>query len=130
MRYAKAQTLLNAFRHNRLRGVWLALFVLFIPYFHPIAEAMAADKPFAAEICSGFGQTDRDPLPAMADDCPMCVSGTYAPSIGADLANNPADLQPVFLALAPADLLHPFTRVDEAQRHWLLPPGRAPPAEL
>ena len=130
MRYAKAQTLLNAFRHDRLRGVWLALFVLCVPYFHPIAEAFAADKPFAAEICSGFGQADRDPLPAMADDCPMCLSGTYAPSVGADPATNPADLEPVFLALAPADFPSPLTRVDEAQKDWLLPPGRAPPAAL
>jgi hypothetical protein len=118
----------SAFRHDRLRGVWLALFVLFIPYFHPIAEAMAAGKPFAAEICTAFGQTSRDVIPAQADDCPMCIGGTFAPGLGADPAINPADLQPVFLTLAPADFPSPLTRVDVAQKDWLMPPGRAPPS--
>jgi hypothetical protein len=67
--------LFNAFRRDRLAGLWLAALLLFVPYLQPLSEALAAGKPFAGEICSTFGTSGKAAMPGLADDCSACISG-------------------------------------------------------
>ena len=119
--------LFNAFRRDRLAGLWLAALLLLVPYLQPMSEALASGKPFAAEICTSFGSLDKAAAPVAADDCPSCISGSHVPQ--------PASLPDGATAL-PAQLAkEPKFRpalTDTGGRlcakRWLAPPGQAPPS--
>ena len=108
MKYAKAQTLLNAFRHDRLRGVWLALFVLFVPY---LPSDCRGDGRGQAVCCRNLFRISARLTVILFRQWPTiarCASAVLLRQVvGADPTTNPAHLEPVFLALAPADFSVP-----------------------
>lgn len=119
--------MLTALRRERLAGVWLALFILLLPFLHPLSEANAANRPFASEICTTFGQTGKAALPGLADDCPVCVVA----NCGMDLTTTSADFSIMRhpLVAQAADFHKPSDHVAFASANWLQPPGQAPPLE-
>ena len=72
-------SLLHALRRDRISGLWLAILLLFVPFIQPLSEANAAEKPFAAVICSTFGVPGQAAVPGLADDCATCIAGQHAP---------------------------------------------------
>lgn len=123
-------SLMQVFRRDRLVGVWLALLLLLSPYLQPMSEAMAAGKPFAAEICTSFGASDKASAPVAADDCPDCIAGSHA-AIKAFLPGD-WNARDAYSGAATASYL--VSDRDEPgiiSKRWLAPPGHAPPsAEL
>jgi hypothetical protein len=123
----RRSNLFNAFRRDRLAGLWLAALLLLVPYLQPMSEALAAGKPFASEICTSFGSLDRAATPVAADDCPSCISGSHVPQP----SYMPDGTAAIPASLAEAPIFRP-TRTDGAGEHgskrWLAPPGQAPPS--
>jgi hypothetical protein len=119
--------LFNAFRRDRLAGLWLAALLLFVPYLQPLSEALAAGKPFAGEICSTFGTSGKAAMPGLADDCAACISGSHAPQLGAV----PADGVLLLLRLPEldsVDLSLDRYALASPQKRWFAPPGQGPPS--
>jgi hypothetical protein len=118
--------LFNAFRLDRLAGLWLAALLLFVPYVQPLSEALAAGKPFAGEICSTFGTSGRAAVPALADDCAACIAGSHAPQVAAI----PALGEPCLVRPEQASIGHSFDRQELArpEKRWFAPPGQGPPS--
>ncbi|MCB1420516.1 MAG: DUF2946 family protein [Notoacmeibacter sp.] len=57
----------------------LSAMALLTAFLQPLAEAKAANGPYAGVICSTFGTQKAGPdgtpqAPAAADDCPFCVA--------------------------------------------------------
>ncbi len=127
MKTRDINNMLTALRCERLPGVWLALFVLLLPFLHPLAEAKAANRPFASEICTTFGQTGKAALPGLADDCPVCVVANG----GMDLTTTCADFSIIRhpLNVQATDFHKPCDHVAVVTANWLQPPGQAPPLE-
>lgn len=72
-------TFLGSLRRDGLAFAILAAMVMLAGYLQPLAEAKAANGPYAGVICSTFGAAkagpDGSPVdPASADDCPLCVA--------------------------------------------------------
>lgn len=130
MRNGKADHLLGILRRDRVAGIWLAFLLLLVPFLQPLAEANAAGKPFAAEICTTFGQPGKAALPALADDCGACIAGHWNPAslIPADeLAS--AVIHPLPVS-GSADFPSPLTRTDAADVWWMKPPAHGPPSGI
>ena len=120
--------LFNAFRRDRLAGLWLAALLLFVPYVQPLSEALAAGKPFfSGEICSTFGTSGKAALPALVDDCAVCIANTHTPQVAA----LPADFTGI-AALAGSDASAAFSADRSAppapSKLWIAPPGQGPPS--
>ena len=118
--------LFEDFRRDRLAGLWLAALLLFLPYVQPLSEAMAAGKPFAAEICSSFGVPDKASSPVAADDCPDCIAGTHAPQFAAISPDAYGTVVPLLRPFATVAFERPAAAL-EAKR-WISPPGQGPPS--
>ncbi len=122
--------LLHALRRDRIAGAWLALLLLFVPFIQPLSEANAADKPFAAVICSTFGMPGKAVLPGLADDCAACIAGQHAPLFTISAGALPADVILPSSGSGPADFSSPLTRPVAANQWKMKPPGHAPPLSL
>jgi hypothetical protein len=119
--------LFNAFRRDRLAGLWLAVLLLLVPYLQPMSEALAAGKPFAAEICTSFGSLDKAVTPVAADDCPSCISGSHVPQP----AYMPDGVTALPMQWAEEQKFRPEltdTGGGLYAKRWLAPPGQAPPS--
>ena len=121
--------LFDAFRRDRLAGLWLAAILLFIPYVQPMSEALAAGKPFAGEICSTFGTSGKAAVPAMADDCAACIAGSHAPQLAAVPADVARTIAPPFSLANPAYTGHE-PPLPQRPKRWLAPPGQGPPSVI
>lgn len=130
MRRGKTDQWLGMLRRERAAGIWLAFFLLLVPFLQPLAEANAAGKPFAAEICTAFGQPGKAALPALADDCAACIAGHAAQAsiIPADELSS-AGIHPLPVS-GPADFPSPLTRTDAADVWWMKPPAHGPPSRI
>lgn len=106
----------------------LGLFLLLVPVLHPLAEVVAAGKPYGGIICTAFGQRSTDGrtdiLPGAVDDCPCCVACTMHCAVAVPVpavaslplpSAEPLQLVPLRLSVP----LHP----SEPRR----PPGHGPP---
>jgi hypothetical protein len=127
MKTRDINNVLTALRRDRLHGVWLALFVLLLPFLHPIAEANAANRPFASEICTTFGQTGKAALPGLADDCPVCIVANGMLDVNTTSSNFSVVRHPRIVQVA--DFHKPNDHIAFARANWLQPPGQAPPLE-
>lgn len=119
--------LFKAIRRDRLPGLWLAALLLFIPFLQPLSEALASDKPFAAEICTSFGKKDGASAPVAADDCAACIAGAAGPALSAlpdsgTMVGQPLRNFDVITFLA-GRLPNP-----PVSGTWLAPPGQGPPS--
>jgi hypothetical protein len=102
----------------------MVFFWRFSCFFPPIC------KPFAAEICTSFGASDKASAPVAADDCPDCISGSHA----ALKAFLPGDWNACDAYSGNVTASYLVSDRDEPgiiSKRWLAPPGQAPPsAEL
>lgn len=124
------QQFFAALRRDRFAGLWLLLLLLLVPYVQPLSEAMAAGKPFAAEICTSFGASDKASAPVAADDCPDCIAGSHA-AIKAFLPGDWNTRDAYSGAVTASYLVSDRDEPGIISKRWLAPPGHAPPsAEL
>ena len=128
MKGQQTSQLTSVLRRERFAGVWLAFILLLVPFLQPLAEANAAGKPFAAEICTTFGQPGKAAIAGLADDCGNCISG-HARPVSVIPADEWASAWLHLLEVAgPADFPSPLTRTDAADVWWMKPPAQGPPA--
>lgn len=119
-----------------LDGLWreraafslVALAVLLGNFFHPLAEARAANTASAWVICSTYGAV-RDPAapvaPGAADDCPMCIAGHGSCAVAAVADNGTS---PTLPAVRASRLVAANEQPDAAAPASPSPAIRAPPA--
>jgi hypothetical protein len=123
-------SLLHALRRDRISGLWLAILLLFVPFIQPLSEANAAEKPFAAVICSTFGVPGQAAVPGLADDCATCIAGQHAPQSAVPADEDSAAIFLPFSGSGPAGFSSPLTRPVAASQWKMKPPGQAPPLSI
>jgi hypothetical protein len=126
MMFDRRSQLFAMFRSERLLGVWVALLLLLVPFFHPMAEANAAGRLDAGIICSSFGSASGYVSPARADDCPMGIACCAAvTSFGAEVGKGWDDVDYLTTSLPKTSAL--TSTMGRNLELWSHPPAQGPP---
>lgn len=118
---------MSALRQDRRAWQMMSIFVLLLPFFHPLSEANAANRPFSAEICTTFGQTGRAAVPGMADDCPLCIIGDETRQLFVPTAFESVAFFGLNTFAIEIRFPHAVSQGSNDHTRWLHPPGQAPP---